>query len=59
MEKERRYIKPWEMAQELGVSRSLIYDLVRQRRIPSAKLGKAIRIDRVGTLKLFERGLKM
>ena len=56
---EKRYVKPWEMAQELDVSRSLIYDLVRQRKIPSVKLGKAIRVDRIGTLKLFERGLRL
>ncbi len=58
-EKERRFITPWEMAQELGVSRAHIYEMVRQKRIPAIKLGKVIRIDREGTIKLFEKGLQI
>jgi len=40
----RRLLTPEEAAQALGVGRSFLYDLVRQGRIETLKLGKLRRI---------------
>ena len=37
-------LKPSEAAQILGIGRSLIYELIARKEIPSLRLGKCIRI---------------
>jgi prophage regulatory protein len=37
-------LKPAEAAQVLGIGRSLIYELIARREIPSVKLGRCLRV---------------
>lgn len=37
-------LKPMEAAQALGIGRSLIYELIAQREIPSVRLGRCLRV---------------
>lgn len=41
---EKILLKPAEAAKVLGVGRSLIYELIAQRKIPSVRLGRCLRI---------------
>lgn len=41
---ERRYVTVPEAAQRLGVSRSLAYELVKQGRIQTVRLGSVLRV---------------
>ena len=41
---EKLLLKPSEVAQILGIGRSLIYELIARREIPSIRLGRCIRI---------------
>ena len=43
-EPRRAYLKVSEAAEFLGISRTLCYELVRARKLPSVRLGTAIRI---------------
>jgi excisionase family DNA binding protein len=44
---EKILLKPTEAAQVLGIGRSLIYELIAQRKIPSVRLGRCLRIPTV------------
>ena len=37
-------LKPSEAAQALGIGRSLIYELIARREIPSVRLGRCLRV---------------
>lgn len=37
-------LKPSEAAQLLGIGRSLIYELIARREIPSVRLGRCLRV---------------
>ena len=41
---ERLLLKPSEVAQILGIGRSLIYELIARKEIPSLRLGRCIRV---------------
>ncbi len=41
---EKLLLKPSEVAQILGIGRSLIYELIARREIPSIRLGRCIRV---------------
>jgi excisionase family DNA binding protein len=41
---EKLLLKPAEVAKILGIGRSLIYELIAQRKIPSIRLGRCIRV---------------
>jgi len=41
---EKLLLKPGEVAQILGIGRSLVYELIARREIPSVRLGRCIRI---------------
>ena len=41
---EKLLLKPSEVAQVLGIGRSLIYELIARREIPSIRLGRCIRV---------------
>ena len=41
---EKLLLKPSEVAQILGIGRSLIYELIARKEIPSIRLGRCIRI---------------
>jgi excisionase family DNA binding protein len=41
---EKLLLKPSEAAQVLGIGRSLIYELIARREIPSVRLGRCIRV---------------
>ena len=43
---EKLLLKPSEAAEVLGIGRSLIYELIARREIPSVRLGRCIRIRR-------------
>jgi excisionase family DNA binding protein len=43
-EVEKILLKPIEAAQVLGIGRSLIYELIARREIPSVKLGRCLRV---------------
>ena len=42
---ERLLLKPMEVAQALGIGRSLAYDLIARREIPSVRIGRCIRVS--------------
>ena len=42
---EKLLLKPSEVAQVLGIGRSLIYELIARKEIPSIRLGRCIRIS--------------
>lgn len=41
---EKLLLKPSEVAQILGIGRSLIYELIARGEIPSVRLGRCIRV---------------
>ena len=41
---EKLLLKPSEAAQVLGIGRSLIYELIARREIPSVRLGRCLRV---------------
>lgn len=41
---EKLLLKPSEAAQLLGIERSLMYELLARREIPSVRLGRCLRI---------------
>ena len=41
---EKLLLKPSEAAQILGIGRSLIYELIAQKIIPSIRIGRCIRV---------------
>ncbi|MFC1848441.1 helix-turn-helix domain-containing protein [Chloroflexota bacterium] len=41
---EKLLLKPNEVAQVLGIGRSLVYELIARKEIPSVRLGRCIRI---------------
>lgn len=41
---ERMLLKLSEVAQMLGIGRSLVYELIAQGQIPSVRLGRCIRV---------------
>lgn len=41
---EKLLLKPSEVAKVLGIGRSLVYELIARREIPSIRLGRCIRI---------------
>jgi prophage regulatory protein len=41
---EKILLKPNEAAQVLGIGRSLIYELIARREIPSVRLGRCLRV---------------
>jgi prophage regulatory protein len=41
---ERLLLKPVEVTQVLGIGRSLVYDLIARKEIPSVRLGRCIRV---------------
>ena len=41
---DKLLLKPSEVAQILGIGRSLIYELIDRKEIPSIRLGRCIRI---------------
>lgn len=43
---ERLLLKPLEAAQVLGIGRSLIYELIARREIPSVRLGRCLRVPK-------------
>ena len=44
MEKKHRFYNVKELAQLLGVSKSLIYDLIYKKKIPAMRIGRRILI---------------
>ena len=41
---EKLLLKPVEAAQVLGIGRSLVYELIARKEIPSVRLGRCIRV---------------
>ena len=41
---EKLLLKPSEVSQMLGIGRSLIYELIARKEIPSIRLGRCIRV---------------
>ena len=41
---EKLLLKPSEVTQVLGVGRSLVYELIARKEIPSVRLGRCIRV---------------
>jgi prophage regulatory protein len=41
---ERLLLKPMEVTQVLGIGRSLVYELIARKEIPSVRLGRCIRV---------------
>ena len=41
---EKLLLKPSEVAEILGIGRSLIYELIARREIPSVRLGRCLRV---------------
>ena len=41
---EKLLLKPSEVTQILGIGRSLVYELIARKEIPSVRLGRCIRI---------------
>jgi excisionase family DNA binding protein len=52
---ERALLRPSEAREILGVSRSTVYDLIRQKAIPSVRIGGSIRVPRRALLEQIER----
>lgn len=47
---EKLLLKPSEVAEVLGIGRSLTYELIAQKQIPSVRLGRCIRVQ-ISTLR--------
>ena len=43
---EKLLLKPLEAAQVLGIGRSLIYELIARKKIPSVRLGRCLRVPK-------------
>ena len=43
---EKLLLKPSEAAQVLGIGRSLMYELIARREIPSVRLGRCLRVSK-------------
>jgi len=43
---EKLLLKPLEAAQVLGIGRSLIYELIARKEIPSVRLGRCLRVQK-------------
>ena len=41
---EKLLLKPSEVAQILGIGRSLVYELIARKEIPSIRVGRCIRV---------------
>ncbi len=41
---ERMLLKPSEVTKILGIGRSMVYELIAQKEIPSIRLGRCIRV---------------
>lgn len=41
---EKLLLKPSEVTQLLGIGRSLVYELIARKEIPSVRLGRCIRV---------------
>ena len=41
---EKILLKPFEVGQVLGIGRSLVYELIARKEIPSIRLGRCIRV---------------
>jgi prophage regulatory protein len=41
---EKLLLKPSEVTQILGIGRSLVYELIARKEIPSVRLGRCIRV---------------
>ena len=41
---EKLLLKPSEVTQVLGIGRSLVYELIARKEIPSIRLGRCIRV---------------
>ena len=41
---ERLLLKPVEVTQVLGIGRSLVYELIARKEIPSVRIGRCIRV---------------
>lgn len=41
---DRMLLKPMEVAQKLGIGRSLVYEMLATRELPSIRIGRCIRI---------------
>lgn len=46
VEMEKLLLKPNEVAEILGIGRSLVYELIAQGDIPSVRVGRCIRVRR-------------
>ena len=42
---EKLLLKPFEVAQILGIGRSLVYELIARKEIPSMRVGRCIRVS--------------
>lgn len=45
-----------EVAKFLRINRGLVYEMVRQKKIPAIRLGRAIRIPKLAVVKLVNGG---
>ncbi len=43
---EKILLKPFEVGQVLGIGRSLVYELIARREIPSVRLGRCLRVPK-------------
>ncbi len=43
---EKLLLKPSEVTQILGIGRSLVYELIARKEIPSVRIGRCIRVRR-------------
>jgi len=43
---EKILLKPFEVGQVLGIGRSLVYELIAKREIPSVRLGRCLRVPK-------------
>lgn len=49
------YLSAAEVADELNVSCSTVYNLVKRGEIPCIKIGRVVRFERAGLIKAFEK----
>jgi putative molybdopterin biosynthesis protein len=46
MPEEDPYLTPLQVAQELGLSDQTVYNWIKEKRLPAAKVGRALRVRR-------------
>ena len=51
---EKLLLKPSEVAQILGIGRSMTYELINQKVIPSIRIGRCIRVPKASLQKWIE-----